>query len=56
MTAAEFRQLRISAGLSFRKAAEALGVNPMTIQRYESGATANIPSEVADRLRVLAIH
>lgn len=37
VTSTEFRAARVEAGLSFRKAATALGVNKSTIQRWESG-------------------
>lgn len=53
MTGAEFREARAAAGLSVRKAADALGVAPSTIQRWQMDES-RIPSEIAARLMALA--
>lgn len=53
MTGAEFREARIDAGLSVRKAAEVLGVTSRTISRWQIDE-APIPSAVAKRIRELS--
>lgn len=49
MTPAEFRDKRLSLGLSVRKAAAYLEVAPSSVTRWEAGER-GIPSEVADKL------
>lgn len=53
MTGAEFRALRAAAGLSVRRAAEALDVAPSTIQRWQMDDAA-VSAAAAARIRELA--
>lgn len=53
MTGQEFRERRVAAGLSVRKAAEALGVAPATIQRWQLD-TSPVPPQAEARIRALA--
>lgn len=53
MTGQQFREARVAAGLSVRRAAAELGVAPSTIHRWQMGEM-TIPSETAERITALA--